>query len=104
MEYSPGRSAFIVLILYKNGLYRYIVAPFQLMIGSRIYSFKKISISSIDIGCAGAINKMPIGTILHNITLISGYGEKFIRVAEIYVVLLRKEDTYCILRLRSGEQ
>ena len=37
-EYDPNRSAFISLIKYKDGEYRYILAPQNLNIGSKILS------------------------------------------------------------------
>ncbi len=78
----------IALILYKNGLY--IITPFQLKIGLRIYFFKKIAISIIDISYASTINKMPVNTILHKILLISVYEVNFIYTVETYIILLQK--------------
>ena len=40
-EYDPNRSAFISLIKYKDGEYRYILAPQNLTIGNKIISDEK---------------------------------------------------------------
>lgn len=105
LEYAPGRSAFIALLLYCNGFYSYIIAPFQLIVGSIVYSSINKCFSSINIGCTGKLLNIPVGTLLHNVELSPGIGGKLMRSAGSFGILLRKERLmYAVIRLRSGER
>ncbi|MFA7507809.1 MAG: 50S ribosomal protein L2, partial [Bacilli bacterium] len=71
IEYDPNRSAFIALINYVDGEKRYIIAPSGLTVGMEIVSGEG---SDIKIGNALPINKIPVGTNVHNIELYPGHG------------------------------
>lgn len=105
LEYSPGRSSFIALLLYCNGFYAYIIAPFQLLNGAIVYSSANILLSSINIGCTGRLRNIPVGTIIHNLEISPGLGGKLMRSAGTFGILLKKEHLiYSVVRLRSGEK
>jgi large subunit ribosomal protein L2 len=105
IEYDPYRSSFIALILYSSGFYSYIVAPFQLSVGTTIISSASRSMSSIDIGYTGKLTNIPVGTIIHNLETTPSDGGKLLRSAGSFGLLLRKEDMYvAVIRLRSGEK
>ncbi|WP_343190262.1 50S ribosomal protein L2 [Buchnera aphidicola (Mollitrichosiphum nigrofasciatum)] len=100
IEYDPNRSAHIALILYKDGLRNYILAPKGIKIGDIVVSGKK---SSINIGNTLPMFYIPIGTILHNIELKPGKGGQLVRSAGSYAQMIAKDNRYVSLRLRSGE-
>lgn len=105
IEYDPSRTAFIALLLYRNGFYSYIIAPFQLLTGGAVISSASMSLSMVDIGCTGTLRNIPAGTMIHNLELSSGFGGKLMRSAGSFGMLLRKEGSfYSVVRLRSGER
>lgn len=100
IEYDPNRSANIALINYSDGEKRYILAPQDLEVGQKIESGEN---ADIRIGNALPLNKIPVGTFVHNIELSPGHGGQMIRAAGTKAQILGREDKYVILRLNSGE-
>ncbi|MFA6722265.1 MAG: 50S ribosomal protein L2 [Bacilli bacterium] len=100
IEYDPNRSANIALINYSDGEKRYILAPQDLEVGQKIESGEN---ADIKIGNALPLNKIPVGTFVHNIELSPGHGGQMIRAAGTKAQILGREDKYVILRLNSGE-
>ncbi|WMC19566.1 MAG: 50S ribosomal protein L2 [Enterobacteriaceae bacterium PC38] len=100
IEYDPNRSANIALILYKNGVYKYILAPKDIKIGDKIKSGKNIDIK---LGNTLPMYNIPIGSIIHNIELKPMKGGQLARSAGSYAQIIAIEGKYVTLRLRSGE-
>lgn len=100
LEYDPNRSANIALILYKDGVRKYIIAPKGLKVGETVTSG---STSSIKVGNSLPLKNIPIGTFIHNVEMKPGKGGQIARSAGVYVQLIAKEKKYVMLRLRSGE-
>lgn len=100
VEYDPNRSAFISLINYVDGEKRYIISPKGLTVGSEIVSGPD---ADIKIGNALPLEKIPVGTFIHNIELQPGGGAKLVRSAGTSAQILGREDKYVIIRLTSGE-
>ncbi|QNS01695.1 MAG: 50S ribosomal protein L2 [Buchnera aphidicola (Pentalonia nigronervosa)] len=99
-EYDPNRSSNIALILYKDGLRKYILAPKNLKIGDVISSGLNVPIK---IGNTLPIIKIPIGSIVHNVEMRPGKGGQIARSAGSYVQVVACNEQYATLRLRSGE-
>lgn len=100
IEYDPNRSANIALVVYADGEKRYIIAPKDLTVGTVIYSGPE---SDIKIGNALPLEKIPVGTTIHNIELQPGAGAKLVRSAGASAQILGREDKYVLIRLTSGE-
>lgn len=100
IEYDPNRSANIALILYKDGERRYILEPKGIEIGEQVQSGIDIPIK---LGNALPMNKIPVGSIVHNIEIQAGKGGQLARSAGSYVQIVSRDGKYVILRLRSGE-
>ncbi|NCA97310.1 MAG: 50S ribosomal protein L2, partial [Bacteroidia bacterium] len=83
-----------------DGEKRYILAPKDLAVGSRIVSS---SVADIQIGNAMEIGNIPEGTIVHNVELSPGKGGQLCRAAGTSAQILGKEGKYVIVRLASGE-
>lgn len=64
IEYDPNRNARIALIFYSDGEKRYILSPYDLKIGDTVCSDFDIAIK---IGNSLPLNKIPLGTDVHNI-------------------------------------
>ncbi len=100
IEYDPNRSARIALISYLDGEKRYIIAPNGLAVGQRIVSGPD---AEYDVGNTLPLDRIPLGTNIHNVELVPGKGGQLARAAGNGCQLLAKEGRYCVLRLPSGE-
>jgi large subunit ribosomal protein L2 len=100
IEYDPNRSARIALLVYKDGEKRYIIAPLGLHVGDQVMSGRK---AEIDLGNALPLERIPTGTMVHNIELTPGKGGQIARSAGTSAQVIAKEGRYVTLRLPSGE-
>ncbi|MEX0590776.1 MAG: 50S ribosomal protein L2 [Xanthobacteraceae bacterium] len=101
LEYDPNRSAFIALIKYGNGDLSYILAPQRLAPGDTVIAGEEVDVKP---GNAMPMENMPVGTIVHNVELKAGKGGQLARSAGTYAQIVGRDQAYCILRLKSGEQ
>lgn len=99
-EYDPNRNARIALLHYTNGEKRYILYPRSLKIGAFISSGPDCS---IEIGNALPLEKIPLGTAVHNIELTPSKGGQIVRSAGTYAQIVAKEGRFVTLKLPSGE-
>ncbi len=100
IEYDPNRSARIALLHYYDGEKRYILAPVGVKQGDVIEAGDTVDIKP---GNALKLQRIPVGTVVHNIELYPGKGGQFCRAAGTYAQLIAKEGKYALLRLPSGE-
>ena len=100
IEYDPNRSANIALIHYTDGEKRYILHPRGLQVGDTIESGPD---SDIRLGNCLPMEKIPLGTVIHNVELKPGKGGQMARSAGVGVQLVAKEGDYVTLRLPSTE-
>jgi large subunit ribosomal protein L2 len=100
IEYDPNRSANIALIAYADGEKRYIIAPEGLTDGMKIMNGPD---AEIRIGNCLPLDKIPIGTNIHNIELLPGRGGQMVRSAGTSAQLMAREGKTATLRLPSGE-
>lgn len=100
IEYDPNRSARIALLWYADGEKRYILAPLGVRVGDTLMSGPAAEIRP---GNAVPIDRIPLGTMVHNIELEPGRGGQLVRSAGTSAQLLAKEGTYAQVRLPSGE-
>ncbi len=100
IEYDPNRSANIALVNYADGEKRYIIAPKGIEVGQKIVSGQN---ADIRIGNALPLEKIPVGTMIHNIEMHPGHGAQLVRSAGTSAQILGREDKYVLIRLASGE-
>jgi large subunit ribosomal protein L2 len=100
IEYDPNRSARIALLVYGDGEKRYIIAPLGLQVGDTVLSGED---AEIRVGNALSLERIPLGTMVHNIELYAGRGGQVVRSAGTSAQVLAKEGDYVTLRLPSGE-
>jgi large subunit ribosomal protein L2 len=100
IEYDPNRSARIALLAYADGEKRYIIAPLGLMVGDVQTSGPD---AEIKVGNALPIQRIPLGTLIHNIELQPGRGGQLVRSAGTSAQIIAKEGDYAQVRLPSGE-
>lgn len=100
IEYDPNRTANIALIVYADGQKAYILAPAGLTDGMMVMNGEN---AEIRVGNCLPIEKIPVGTMIHNIELYPGKGGQLVRSAGNAAQLMAKENGYATLRLPSGE-
>ena len=100
IEYDPNRSAYVALIKYEDGEFRYIISPQKINIGDKVISSETAEIKE---GNCLPLKNIPIGTSVHNIELKVGAGGQLARSAGSSVQIISKEDLYVQIRLASGE-
>ena len=100
IEYDPNRTSHIALLLYVDGVRRYIIAPNGLKQGDKVMSGEQ---ASIQIGNCMRMRDIPLGTNIHCIELKPGKGAQIARSAGTSAQLVAKEGHHATIRLRSGE-
>jgi len=100
IEYDPNRNADIALILYEDGERRYILAPNGLAVGEKIVSSPS---APIEVGNSLPLDKIPIGTTIHNIEIKPGMGGQLVKSAGSAATLQGKEENWVLVKLPSGE-
>ena len=100
IEYDPNRTSYIALINYVDGEKRYIIAPHDLKVGSKIIAS---AAADVKVGNAMLLENVPEGQRVHNIELTPLKGGQLCRAAGTSAQVLGKEGKYVILRLQSGE-
>ncbi len=101
IQYDPNRSARIAFLHYTDGEKRYILWPNGLSVGDHVISGEN---ARVRVGCALPLSKIPTGTIIHNIELHPGKGGQLVRAAGGGAQITAKDEKYCVIRLRSGEE
>lgn len=102
IEYDPNRTARIALVVYADGEKRYILAPLGLKVNDTIISSKDETVE-VRPGNAMPLERMPLGTLVHNVELYPGRGGQLVRAAGAAAQVLAKEGAYVTLRMPSGE-
>lgn len=100
LEYDPNRTAFIALVIYKDGTQAYILAPQRLKKGDVVISGDKVDVKP---GNAMLIKNIPVGTIVHNVEMKPGKGGQMARSAGAYVQIVGRDTGVVQVKLGSGE-
>nr|YP_010619702.1 Ribosomal protein L2 [Tayloriella tenebrosa]WAX03715.1 Ribosomal protein L2 [Tayloriella tenebrosa] len=100
IQYDPYRNARIALINYEDGEKRYILQPRLLAVGNKIIAGNN---SPIEVGNALPLEKIPLGTAVHNIELKPQKGGQIVRAAGTYAQIVAKENNLVTLKLPSSE-
>ncbi|OGZ05704.1 MAG: 50S ribosomal protein L2 [Candidatus Lloydbacteria bacterium RIFCSPHIGHO2_01_FULL_54_11] len=100
VQYDPDRSAFVALVLYKDGERRYVVAHKGLKVGDVIETSEKAPIAA---GNRLPLAKIPVGTFVYNVELQPGGGGKIARSAGNFVEVIANDLGYAFLKMPSGE-
>lgn len=100
LEYDPNRGAGVALLIYQDGTRSYIIAPQGLKLDDEVVSGEDVEIK---IGNALPLNKIPVGTMVHNVELTPGKGGQVVRGAGTGALVQTREDKFVVLKLPSGE-
>ena len=100
IEYDPNRNANICLLAYADGEKRYILAPKDIKVGSKVISGDAVDIV---VGNSLKLKNIPEGTFVHNLELTPGKGGQLCRAAGTSAQTLGVDGKYVSVRLASGE-
>ena len=100
IEYDPNRSALLALVHYEDGEKRYILYVRGMGVGDVISSGPDADIRP---GNALPLDRIPLGTTVHNVEMKPGKGGQMARSAGAGVQIVAREGDYVTLRLPSTE-
>ena len=101
IEYDPNRGARISLVIYKDGVKRYIITPDGLKVGDVIVASK--TAADIKVGNRLPLSMIPVGAMVHNVELQPGKGGQLARGAGNSIQIMALEGAYASLKLPSSE-
>lgn len=100
LEYDPNRSAFVALVLYRDGERRYMLAWEGAKVGSEFMVAAKSK--EID-GSRMMLESITPGAFVFNVEVQPGRGGKLLRSAGSYGILMDVQGEYAQLKMPSGE-
>lgn len=100
VEYDPSRSAFLGLIVYKDGEKRYIVLPKDVKPGREIITSNTAPLLP---GNRLPLIKIPVGMLVYNISSNPEGKAVFVRSAGSFGTVLAHDGGYATLKMPSGE-
>ncbi len=100
IEYDPNRTAFIALLLYKDGERRYIIAPQGLNKGSKIICSEKAKVKP---GNSMKIRNIPVGFSIYDLELQPGKGSEAIKSAGSSGKVTSLDSEMAQITMPSGE-
>ncbi|HEY4518089.1 MAG TPA: 50S ribosomal protein L2 [Candidatus Paceibacterota bacterium] len=100
VEYDPGRSGFISLACYADGVRRYVLTPVSMKVGDKFSVSEK---AEIKVGNRLPLSKIPTGTFVYNIEIEPAGGAKLVRSAGVFAEVLARDGGFVNLRLPSTE-
>lgn len=100
IEYDPNRTARIALVMFEDGIKRYIVAPNDVTVGDTVASGEDVPVTT---GNSRPLGTLPTGTVVHNIEVTPGKGGQMVKSAGTVAQVMAHESGYTLVRLPSGE-
>lgn len=100
IEYDPNRSAFIMLVTYKDGDKRYHIAPNGIKVGDRVYTAEK---TKVKVGNRMQLKHIPVGYSIFNIEMHNNKGGQLIKSAGSSAKITSLEGQKAQVELPSGE-
>ncbi|MCK9557667.1 MAG: 50S ribosomal protein L2 [Candidatus Cloacimonetes bacterium] len=100
IEYDPNRTARIALLHYVDGEKRYIIAPDGLEVGSKLMSGPEAEVA---VGNALPLDRIPLGSVVHNIELKKGRGGQIARSAGAFAQVVAKDGDYVHVKMPSND-
>lgn len=100
IEYDPNRSAFISVLVYKDGEKRYVLTPKGIKVGDTCIVSEKASLKK---GNALPLRLIPVGTFVYNIELKPNGGAKLARSAGNFAQVVANDSGYTLIKMPSSE-
>lgn len=103
LEYDPNRTSNLALVVYSNGVKKYILAPEGLQVGAKIFASNKATTNDFIVGNNFPLHLIPPSTKVHAVELVPGRGAKIARAAGASLELIGVENGQAQLKMPSGE-
>jgi len=101
IEYDPFKNAPIAALYdYKSNSFSYVTAPKNIKIGDII---KKGKYAELKTGHTLPLSKIPIGSLIHNISLNPKHKSICSRSAGTFSILIEKRSKTCKIKLSSNK-
>lgn len=100
VEYDPYRSAFISLVSYRDGDWRYVLSPEKLRVGDKIVCDEK---APLKLGNRMQLKNIPVGSLVHNIEVRAGEGGKLVKSAGAAAQIITQDGQHTHLKMPSSE-
>jgi len=100
VEYDPNRNVRIGLVVYKNGVKRYILLPEGLKVGSTVLAGEQ---AEPVVGNCLPLRLIPVGFVVHNVEMRPGAGGILVRSAGCGAQIIAKENNTVTLKMPSNE-
>lgn len=100
IEYDPYRSAFISLVSYKDGDYRYVLTAKDVKVGDTIITGADVPLK---VGNRVPLGKLPAGYMVHNVETRANGGGKLARSAGSALEILGSANGMTDLKMPSKE-
>ena len=99
LEYDPYRTAFIALVLWRDGSRRYILAPNTLKVGDSVEINEAAPVKT---GNRMKLKNIPLGYRIYNVEVQAGRGGQLARSAGSWAEVLAQDNNYTHIKLASG--
>lgn len=100
IEYDPNRTAFISLVVYRDGERRYILTPKGVKVDDEIITADEAKLAP---GNHMRLRNIPVGTFVHAVELKPNGGAKIGRSAGSYLQVSAHAEGQTSLKMPSGE-
>ncbi len=100
IEYDPNRNAFISLVVYADGVKRYVIVPKSMKVGDKFIVGEKAPLS---IGNRLPLKLIPVGTFVYNVEIKPGNGAKLARGAGTFAQVVANDLGYTNIKMPSTE-
>lgn len=100
VEYDPNRSAFIMLVCYTDGEYRYHLAPEGVQVGDKILAAVKAKARR---GNRMHLENIPVGFEIYNVQVTPNGDGQMAKSAGSSAKLVSLDGEYAQVQLPSGE-
>ncbi len=100
VEYDPNRSAFIMLVCYKDGEYRYHLAPEGVKVDDKIITAKRTKART---GNRMQLNAIPVGFEIYNVQIDLNVEGQLAKTAGSAAKLVSLDTEMAQVQLPSGE-
>lgn len=100
IEYDPNRSAFLALVCYDDGEYRYILAAEGMTVGEKLLTAKRTKARR---GNRMQLENIPTGFEIYNVQIDLSKGGQMVKSAGSAAKLVSLDGEFAQVELPSGE-
>ncbi len=100
VQYDPLRTAFVALVVYKDGERRYMVAQKGMKAGDTFVVSAQAALTKFN---RTQLKKIPVGTFVSNVELQPEGGAKLARAAGNFIEVIANDLGYSFLKMPSSE-